>query len=77
VNNVKNVWGSQPAGGASTEIKPNEAPTSNYDQNKVKVVKKEPPKPKVDEKKEQMKNALFSGISGGATKKDSDSDEEE
>lgn len=40
-----------------------------------KIVKKEPPKPKVDEKKEQMKNALFSGIS--AAKKDSDSDEEE
>ena len=75
---MKSVWGSQPAGGAApTETKPNEAPTSNYDQNKVKVVKKEPPKPKVDERKENMKNALFSGISGGAAKKDSDSDEEE
>jgi hypothetical protein len=41
-----------------------------------KITKKEPPKPKIDEKKEQMKNALFSGISANK-KKDSDSDEEE
>jgi len=36
--------------------------------------KKEAPKPVVDERKEQIKNALFSGI-GGATK-DSDSDDD-
>jgi len=37
--------------------------------------KKEAPKPVIDEKKEKMKNALFSGISDA--KKDSDSDSEE
>lgn len=77
VGNIKQVWGGAQPSASPSENKPAaEASTSNYDQNKVKVTKKEPPKPKVDEKKEQMKNALFSGISGGA-KKDSDSDEEE
>lgn len=37
--------------------------------------KKEEPRPRVDEKKEAMKNALFSGIS--ANKKDDDSSDDE
>ena len=38
--------------------------------------KKDPPAPVIDEKRENMKNALFAGM-GGSTKKDEDSDSEE
>jgi hypothetical protein len=45
VGNVKQVWGNQPASGGQTQKPADSSVTSNYDVNKVKITKKEPPKP--------------------------------
>lgn len=80
--NSKQVWGSQGAeeakpaqkdsGIAQPSENPSTAPVSIVATGSV-AQKKEPAKPYVDEKKEKMKNALFSGISA---KKSEESEDE-
>lgn len=77
VNNVKKIWGEDPA--QQQESKPTEAAKSTPQTaqatkvNPVEVVKKEATSKK-DKKKEKTMNALFAGVS--TTQKDSSSDEE-
>lgn len=82
--NSKQVWGKEgaeddkPKQIDSSHNKPAEASTSagagiQSTTSSSTIQKKEPPKPYVDEKKEKMKNALFSGISA---KKDEESEDE-
>ena len=77
---TKQVWGAsapptgaQPATTGSSSFTPS-APSTPA--TSVLNKKPEPPKPVVDEKKEQMKNALFSGISSAKKDDSSDSDDD-
>ena len=78
---AKQVWG-QPAQPVSPEkpadpISDYKGPNNMKETVQAKQAKpKEVSKTKLDEKKEQMKNALFSGISGPNKDSDSDSDDD-